>query len=164
MSVAEPLSSGCQCGAVRYRLAGGLDYPHLCHCRMCQKAAGNYFMALAGTKLENFSLTRGEPGWFASSGPVRRGFCGTCGTPLFFQTVGSGTIAVTLGSLDDPAAITPVSQDGIESRVPFFEQLFELHGKRCSRDDLPGGIAAVASTNRQHPDHDTHDWPKEDRP
>ncbi|MGG2476082.1 GFA family protein, partial [Rhizobium sp. BR5] len=38
---------GCQCGAVRYRIEGGLRYPHLCHCRMCQKASGNYFMPLA---------------------------------------------------------------------------------------------------------------------
>jgi hypothetical protein len=35
-------SGGCQCGAVRYRAAGAIGYPHLCHCRMCQKASGNY--------------------------------------------------------------------------------------------------------------------------
>jgi hypothetical protein len=39
-------TGGCQCGAVRYRIEGELEYPHLCHCRMCQKAAGNYFMPL----------------------------------------------------------------------------------------------------------------------
>ncbi len=37
-------SGGCQCGAIRYRIAGELGYPHICHCRMCQKASGNFFM------------------------------------------------------------------------------------------------------------------------
>ena len=44
-------SGGCQCGAIRYKIAGELGYPHICHCRMCQKASGNLFMALAGTAL-----------------------------------------------------------------------------------------------------------------
>ena len=25
-------SGGCQCGAIRYRIEGDLEYPHLCHC------------------------------------------------------------------------------------------------------------------------------------
>lgn len=161
--VEQTLSGGCQCGAVRYRVEGGLDYPHLCHCRMCQKAAGNYFMALAGTKKMNFSLTRGEPGWFQSSEPVRRGFCRDCGTPLFFETIGSGGIAVTLGSLDEPGALKPVSQDGIEARVGFFAELVELPENVSARDDLPGGLGAISSTNRQHPDHDTDFWPVEEK-
>ncbi len=66
-------SGGCQCGAVRYRINGELMRPHICHCRMCQKAAGNYFMSLAGVAKENLEITRGEISWFLSSDPVRRG-------------------------------------------------------------------------------------------
>ncbi len=39
MTAESDRSGGCQCGAVRYRAKGELGYPHLCHCRMCQKAA-----------------------------------------------------------------------------------------------------------------------------
>ncbi|MBX5009866.1 GFA family protein [Rhizobium lentis] len=60
-------TGGCQCGAVRYRAEGELGYPHICHCRMCQKAAGNYFLPLAAAKRQDFELTRGEPKWFRSS-------------------------------------------------------------------------------------------------
>ena len=47
-------SGGCQCGAIRYKISGELGYPHICHCRMCQKASGNFFMALAGSRQEDF--------------------------------------------------------------------------------------------------------------
>lgn len=67
-------TGGCQCGAVRYLARGELGYPHICHCRMCQKAAGNYFLPLAAAKRDHFELTRGEPKWFHSSDLVRRGF------------------------------------------------------------------------------------------
>ncbi len=96
-------SGGCQCGAVRYRIEGDIRYPHLCHCRMCQKASGNYFMPLgASSSREAFALKRGEPSWFQSSQHVRRGFCGRCGTPLFYDSPGMDFINVMLGSLDDP--------------------------------------------------------------
>jgi hypothetical protein len=37
----SPLTGGCQCGAVRYEITGGLGRASICHCRMCQKAFGN---------------------------------------------------------------------------------------------------------------------------
>ena len=162
MSGSESHSGGCQCGAVRYRIAGKLGYPHLCHCRMCQKAGGIFFMAFAGTREENFEITRGEARWFSSSDPCRRGFCEKCGTPLFFKTAGSPYLGVTIGSLDDPEATTPVSQDGVEARISYFDKLFSLPQKATDRSDLPDGNARIAQSNHQHPDHDTAVWPPEE--
>ena len=50
------LTGGCQCGAVRYEWAEGPKYASVCHCRMCQKASGQPFMALTGGKLRKFAL------------------------------------------------------------------------------------------------------------
>ncbi|MNL52773.1 Glutathione-dependent formaldehyde-activating enzyme [compost metagenome] len=126
---------------------------------MCQKASGNLFMALAGSRQEDFLLLRGEPSWFQSSDPCGRGFCKDCGTPLFFRTKGSPYISVTIGSLDKPEAAVPVSQDGVESRVSYFDKLFSLPMNTTDRSDLDGGNAEIQSTNQQHPDHDTAVWP-----
>src|SRR6218665_3614377 len=123
MSIARIYTGGCQCGAVRYRAEGSLSDPHLCHCRMCQKAAGNYFMPLANAARATFSLTRGEPSWFQSSHLVRRGFCKKCGTPLFYDMPVEPFINIVLGSLDDPDDVRPTSQSGVESRMPWFSQL-----------------------------------------
>ena len=155
--ITETLTGGCQCGSVRYRVDGRVEYPHLCHCRMCQKASGNYFLPLAFAPGDALTITRGEPGWFYSSDPVRRGFCANCGTPLFFDPVDSEGMSFTLGSLDDPAALPPEMNDGEANRVPFFHGLCSLTSKEVDRDDLSPVIDA---SNHQHPDHDTSEWPE----
>ncbi len=163
MSAKRSYSGGCQCGAVRYHVAGELEGAHLCHCRMCQKAVGNYFMPLASARETEFEVTRGAPKWFHSSDPVKRGFCENCGTPLFFKTLGSPTIAIALGSLDDPSAVPPERNDGIMSRVTFFGHLPDMPDTEVDRPDIAGGLHSIASTNHQHPDHDTETWPETPR-
>ena len=161
MSVGPGVTGGCQCGAVRYRVDGDLTNPHICHCRMCQKAAGNYFMPLAGAPRERIAVTRGEPGWFHSSDIVRRGFCRHCGTPLFFDPIAGDHLLVVLGSLDDPSLYRPVSEDSVESRVPFVAAWTGLRQKVTEEDFSPDELAAIMLSNHQHPDHDTDFWPPE---
>jgi hypothetical protein len=154
-------SGGCQCGAVRYRCDGELSGPHICHCRMCQKAAGNFLMALVGVAREEFVITRGRVSWFKSSEPVRRGFCSACGTPLMYKTQNSPFIVhVTIGSLDDPAALEPVKQFGIEPRMPWLHKVFDLPGTTTEDDanEHPEFLAKIRSTNRRHPDRNTREW------
>ncbi len=148
----ERATGGCQCGAVRYAIKGPFNNPHICHCRMCQKAFGNYFAALVGSLRENFKWTKGEPGIFRSSPIVERGFCRDCGTPLSFSYDDSKYIAVSIGSLDDPSAAVPENQYGIERRLPAFDRLHTLPGTRTEDDVSPERLAKFSSL--QHPDHD----------
>src|SRR5438067_367928 len=103
----ETLAGGCQCGAVRYRAAMAPRNVHYCHCRMCQRAVGNIFATLAPVRKERLTWDRGPPSFFASSSVAERGFCSRCGTPLSFAYNKSQWICLTLGSLDDPAAVQP---------------------------------------------------------
>lgn len=153
------LTGGCQCGAVRYALHAAPTDPHICHCRMCQKAAGSFFMPLAGVPRDRFELTRGLLAIFRSSDPVERGFCSACGTPLTFSYRDSDRISVTLGSLDDPTAIPPRAQYGIEARMPWFAELAGLPGSTTEADTSGDRLAQIRSSNHQHPDHDTAEWP-----
>lgn len=152
-------TGGCQCGAVRYRIAQALENAHICHCRMCQKASGNYFLPLARTAKAKFAVTRGEVGWFQSSDIVRRGFCRDCGTPLLFDVVDRDTINVVLGSLDEPASVKPEFQCGPAAKMPWFGELDTVEPSA----DETSWYAAIAPSNHQHPDHDTEQWPPENR-
>jgi hypothetical protein len=134
------LRGGCQCGAVRYALYAEPESADICHCRMCQRAVGNLFMAVAGIPLDQFAWTTGEPAVFRSSSAAERGFCARCGTPLTFRYLAKHTINVTLGSLDEPANVRPTLQHGIESRVPWWRELFELPGQTTAQDPPPGGL------------------------
>ena len=161
MTMATGYNGGCQCGAVRYRTAGALGYPHLCHCRMCQKASGNYALPLGSTQRADFELTRGEPSGFHSSDLVRRGFCGTCGTPLFYDVPGADSINVTLGSLDEPMAVRPVAQSNLTGKMPWFHALDVLPVE--PDEDGSDRAVSIQLSNHQHPDHDTSTWPQEKR-
>ena len=153
------LTGGCQCGAVRYALRQQPDDPHICHCRMCQKAFGSYFAPLAGVPTTAFEITRGEISIFKSSDPTERGFCNKCGTPLTIHDVGSPRIEIALGSLDEPEKIEPKKEYGIEAKFSWFGKLGMLSGDKTTEEDNPDSAAKIAASNHQHPDHDTEVWP-----
>jgi hypothetical protein len=157
--VSEAVTGGCQCGAVRYRLAGELSNPHLCHCRMCQKAFGSFFAPLVGVTLADFALTRGTLSIFSSSDQADRGFCSHCGTPLSFSYRGSGRISISIGSLDHPERVQPRMQVGIEARLPYVAHLHEIEDGDTTEDSDADMAAKIRATSHQHPDHDTDTWP-----
>jgi hypothetical protein len=148
------LSGGCGCGAIRFR-AGRVGRASICHCRMCQKTFGGFF----GPYVDAFELewTRGAPKYFQSSNQARRGFCGDCGTQLSFQAEGSPP-NIAIGAFDDPRAITPELQIGLDAKLPYVDGLADLpHRSAAEEAEAAPYYANVVS--RQHPDHDTETWP-----
>ena len=159
MTLAYPMTGGCQCGAVRFRAASLLDNPHVCHCRMCQKATGGFFAALVGVANEDLTWTRGTPAVFNSSAGIERGFCRDCGTPLFFHRVGGAHYSLTIGAFDIPAAIPLRFEYGTEAKLPQIAQLAMMSESYVTEIDDPAAAEAIRASNRQHPDHDTAVWP-----
>jgi hypothetical protein len=123
-------TGGCQCGAVRYQLLTPPEHACICHCRMCQRASGQPFMAFASIRRKDLRWTRGSPSTFVSSNVAERNFCSGCGTPLTYHRVQSASIAVTIGSLDAPEAVRPIEQFGIESELSWISGLRALPAKR----------------------------------
>jgi hypothetical protein len=147
------LTGGCQCGAVRYALSVKPRGAAPCHCRMCQKAGGAPFMVFAGVPTKYLSYTRGEPTIFQSSEIAERGFCQKCGTPLTYRLKASERISVTVGSLDDPEAVTPNEQHGVEAALSWTATLHTLPTRSTQAFLDAAKIKDVG--NHQHPDHDT---------
>ncbi len=120
MSEPEPLpalSGGCLCGAIRSEARPSHRDGYYCHCSMCQLAFGNTRAAFMNLRKDEFRWTSGAPRYYASSRIARRGFCDRCGTPLRFEYLASERMDLSVGSLDDPAAITPTSHFAVESRI-----------------------------------------------
>jgi hypothetical protein len=120
---------------------------------MCQKASGGPFMAFGGVRLSEFVVTNGEIATFSSSDIAERGFCAKCGTPLTYRGLGGDRVSVTLGSLDDPGAVEPGTQLGVESKVSWLVRSLSLPEIRIEQWLAKKKIAAVH--NHQHPDHET---------
>ncbi|HXV01316.1 MAG TPA: GFA family protein [Caulobacteraceae bacterium] len=145
------LTGGCQCGAVRFAVSAPLGRASICHCRMCQKAFGAFFGPLVGAP--GVIWTRGEPTHFQSSNRAQRGFCATCGTPLTFEP-DDGPIELAIGAFDDPAAIPPIIQHGLESRLPWLSTLETLPARTAAEAaHVEPYYASIVSL--QHPYHDT---------
>jgi len=151
----QPVATGgCQCGAVRYAVFA-MPEGGVCHCRMCQKAVGGPFAALAKLAKADLVWTRGTPASFRSSVTAYRDFCAACGTPLTFRYADAAHMEVTIGSLDNPAAVPPVRNFGAESRLRWIADL--MPGQLP--DVTTGQLPPRDRTSRQHPDHDTPpDW------
>lgn len=151
-------SGGCQCGAVRYHVTAVLDTSHICHCRMCQKAAGNFFIALIGVPRDAITWTRGKPATFASSDKAVRGFCCDCGTPLLYDYAASKHVNLTTGSFDEPGRFAPKVEFGLEGRQACFSGL-PLKAEGTTEETMAAHVGAIKASNHQHPDHDTDRWP-----
>ncbi|WP_096785071.1 GFA family protein [Rhodobacter sp. CZR27] len=130
---------GCQCGAVRYEVAAGPKKASVCHCRMCQRATGNAFAPLLEVPTADVTW-HGTPATWASSNISDRGFCATCGTPLFFRDRDGDTTEFMAGSLSG-FDYRPVYNCGIEARMPWLAQLNDLP----ERETRPEAVARVVS-------------------
>lgn len=153
-------SGGCQCGAVRFHVEGALGDASVCHCRMCQKASGNFYLPLVSVGTAHLTWTRGEPKRFRSSQEVRRGFCADCGTPLTFEA--RDGMALAIAAFDHPEEIAPTIQWGTEAKLPYVDGIPDLPGK-ATLEDVDAGSYLHELVSYQHPDHDTDAWPPEDR-
>ena len=129
-AMAELLTGGCQCGAVRFKVTRR-GRAAICHCRMCQKAFGAFVGPLVTA--EEMTWTRGAPKFFRSSNLARRGFCADCGTPLCYQQDGN-SIELAIGAFDSPAAVAPVVQFNLRDKASLLRR--------------PRGFAAAARAGR----------------
>ena len=111
---------GCFCGAVRYRVTGpAWDISH-CHCADCRRSSGAAFVSWASFRPAAFEFTRGATAEYRYEGRIRT-FCPLCGTSLTFRQETLDEIDVTLGSLDEPALLTPVDHIWTEDQLPWIK-------------------------------------------
>ncbi len=156
------VTGGCQCGAVRYALHAKPQKAMICYCRMCQKQFGNFFASFASVERTDFEVTRGKLGRWKSSDIGIRTFCADCGTPMGWDSLDPARTNtwVSIGSLDDPAAVKPLSAWGAESRMPWMDAIMALPvGFTGGGDSTSAYRDADRIHPRTHPDHDTSQWP-----
>ncbi|MGP1678573.1 MAG: GFA family protein [Giesbergeria sp.] len=97
-------TGSCLCGRVSFSVAGALGAPDACHCIQCRKQSGHYF-ASANVPRAALAITGQESlSWYQSSAKVRRGFCSTCGSSLFWDAPAKDWIAIAMGAFDTPTS------------------------------------------------------------
>ncbi|WP_020591456.1 GFA family protein [Kiloniella laminariae] len=108
----EIFEGGCACGALRYKIPGDPVMQNHCQCRDCQQISGTgHGSYLTFARREQVALTGKATEWHTagdSGNQKTRGFCPTCGSPVYLTFAAQPDLFVIhAASLDDPASFTP---------------------------------------------------------
>jgi hypothetical protein len=120
----ERHSGGCLCGAVVYELQGPLRDVLFCHCVECRRWGG-HAAAMTAVPDERLVLVR-DAGlrWIDSPDSeqhARRGFCGACGSSLFWDSPQSPTISVAAGTLDGDTGVVAAGHVWVSQAGDYYE-------------------------------------------
>ncbi|MEZ2130783.1 MULTISPECIES: GFA family protein [unclassified Sinorhizobium] len=113
-------TGSCLCGGVSYEVQGELRHVVACHCNQCRKTSGHYVAATQALQA-NVAITGTTLNWFQSSDTAERGFCGTCGSNLFWRRHGNPYISILAGTIDGPTGLKIESQIHTESAGDYYD-------------------------------------------
>ena len=107
----DKITGGCACGAIRYECTAEPLFAAHCQCRGCQHFSGTGHFSVMAVPKAAVKMT-GTPTYYEAKGDsgntLRRGFCPTCGSPVFGLPDGMPDLAILpAGSLDDPSIFEP---------------------------------------------------------
>ena len=107
----------CLCGSVSFRAEAEAREAAACHCDMCRRwLSGPYFEI--NCKNVVFS-GEGHIVTYRSSEWAERGFCGRCGSNLFYRIIDSDTFQISVGLLDDVSDISLILQVFSDHAPPY---------------------------------------------
>ena len=117
----ERHTGGCLCGAVRYEVRGPLRDVVNCYCSMCQRLHGGVGPHSKAAKADIAIIEGRGLKWYASSDRARRGFCGTCGSSLFWEPVDQPGTGILAGTLDQPTGLATIGHIFVDEKCDFIE-------------------------------------------
>lgn len=94
------------CGAVTYTANAPLESILHCHCENCRRTSGNH-VAAARTATDQLEIAAdgGTLQWY-DLGYARYGFCGRCGSTMFYRAADrSHLTSVMVGTIDDTTGL-----------------------------------------------------------
>jgi hypothetical protein len=127
----DPMTGGCACGAVRYRVEGRpLPLSNaVCNCNDCQRSSGSAFALVVPVRTAAFVLEGDEPATYQTvgtdSGESRaRKFCAKCGSPILSVLAEAPEISwLKAGTLDDTSRLTPHMEVWTASAQPWTKRV-----------------------------------------
>ncbi|WP_374652754.1 GFA family protein [Dongia sp.] len=146
----------CLCGAVRFEIAGELATPTACHCAMCRRvhgALGVYTSAPAGkVRIEGARHLE----WYRSSETAERGFCGACGSKLFWRKVGGDDLDIAMGCLEGPTGLKVSKHIWVAFKGDYYDIADELPQYAQSSANAAPSAPAPAAAHANPASHHGH--------
>ena len=120
--MAGSTQGSCLCGAVCFDAQLPSLWVAHCHCSRCRRAHGAAFVTWVGLRESDVSIAdaSGALRWHDSDLGGSRGFCGECGSPMFFKGVPwSGELHVARALFTGPVDREPQVHACYDTHVPW---------------------------------------------
>ena len=120
----EPLTGGCLCGAIRYRVEAPVERLAACYCDDCRRATGAGGSINAVVPATAFRIVKGTTKVFtktaASGNALHRHFCGDCGSWIYNPVGGDAErLVLKAGTFDRHDGMKVVLNVWAASRAPW---------------------------------------------
>src|SRR4051794_35542581 len=116
-------SGRCLCGAVQYEVQGPLRDVLVCHCVECRRWSGHTWAATSAARADLRIVADSTLRWIdspASDTNARRGFCGACGSSLFWDAPARAAISIAAGSLDEPTGLVVIGHTYVDQAGDYY--------------------------------------------
>ena len=118
--VQHTIRGRCLCGACAFELIGGPNWVGHCHCESCRRATASPFTTWIGQENGYWKFLGDMPVSYESSSGNTRGFCGKCGSPMFYQSERfPNEMHFYAALLDHPGNIEPSTHFHADEMLPW---------------------------------------------
>ena len=142
------IEGSCLCKAVTFAVNAEFEHPpEACHCQQCRKQTGGFFISVNIQKRD--MRLRGDDHvlWYQSSQEVKRGFCGRCGSTLFWQPLKEDYewIGVSAALFDSPLPSKIASIHSCRNKAPTTILLTRYLSTCAIESYLPRALSSARS-------------------
>jgi len=118
------LNGGCLCGGVRYTCEAEPLLTAICYCPHCQKQTSAPFSVVVAVPKGSLKIEGATLKTFNDAGdsgqPVRRNFCGSCGSPIMSYVESMPDVEfIKAGTLDDTSWLNPTMEIWCDTAQPW---------------------------------------------
>lgn len=132
MEATRSINGRCNCGAVCFTGLAKEGAVSVCHCDMCRRWSSGPYLSISCRDMcfegeQAITVVR-------SSDWAERGFCGRCGSNIYYHLVGTIEYQIAVGTLDDQSNLHLELQVFTDRRPPFYS--FAEKTKCMDTDDV----------------------------
>lgn len=98
--------ASCLCGSVRFDVSAFSRPVVVCHCTMCRKVSGHYWAATLVEPQDLHWIANETIREYESSPGIKRAFCGTCGSTVYWKPDARSGYSISPGLFDGPTGLT----------------------------------------------------------
>lgn len=136
-------TGGCLCGAIQYSCDLTTTDVVACHCEQCRRQSGHVWASVPA-RGDTLEIDAAETLRWRRERGAERGFCGRCGSSLFWRADGSPDVSIGAGTLDDTSGLRLKAEIYVAEKSAYAQPAAGVEVYSGDRGDPPLACAGAA--------------------